>query len=56
VFIRRGAIKGVLGKIGCGKESDIYKCVNDNGEHVILKFTRLGRTSFRTIKNNRDYI
>jgi len=56
VFIRRGAIKEVLGKIGCGKESDIYKCVNDNGEHVILKFTRLGRTSFRTIKNNRDYI
>ncbi|EAR90441.2 RIO kinase family protein (macronuclear) [Tetrahymena thermophila SB210] len=56
VFIRRGAIKEVLGKVGCGKESDIYKCVNENGDFVILKFTRLGRTSFRTIKKNRDYI
>lgn len=46
----------MLGKFGCGKESDIYKCTNEDGDHVILKFTRLGRTSFRTVKNNRDYI
>ena len=46
----------MIGKVGCGKESDIYKCTNANGEFVILKFTRLGRTSFKTIKKNRDYI
>lgn len=41
-------------KVGIGKESDIYYG-QMNGNHVILKFHRLGRTSFRTVKNNRDY-
>jgi RIO kinase 2 len=27
-LIKRGLIKDVLGKIGVGKESDIYKCVS----------------------------
>jgi len=26
-FIKRGILKDVIGKIGVGKESDIYKCV-----------------------------
>lgn len=55
-FIKRGAIKSVVGKIGVGKESDVYKCLTPQGLEVVLKFARLGRTSFRTIKSNRDYI
>jgi len=50
-----------------GKESDIYICESGdakdedgnpihNGEPVVIKFARLGRTSFRTIKDNRDYL
>jgi RIO kinase 2 len=50
-----------------GKESDIYICesgdkVDDdgksvhNGEPVVVKLARLGRTSFRTVKDNRDYL
>jgi RIO kinase 2 len=54
--MKRGHIKTILGKIGVGKESDIYKCLSESGEPVILKFQRLGRTSFRTVKNNRDYL
>lgn len=27
-----------------------------NGEPVVIKFARLGRTSFRSIKDNRDYL
>lgn len=54
--MKRGEIKDVIGKIGVGKESDIYKCTNDNGEEVVLKLARLGRVSFKTVKNNRDYI
>lgn len=42
--------------MGVGKESDIYKCENADGHFVILKFERLGRTSFKTIKRNRDYL
>lgn len=42
--------------MGVGKESDIYQCKNANGDYVILKLARLGRTSFRTVKKNRDYL
>jgi len=58
VFLKRKIIKKVGLKIGMGKESDIYICETDDLERptVILKFARLGRTSFRTVKANRDYI
>jgi RIO-like serine/threonine protein kinase len=39
-----------------GKESDVYEVVNDKGEALILKIHRLGRVSFRQIKNKRDYL
>jgi RIO kinase 2 len=52
-FMKRGLIKDVICKIGVGKESDIYKCVNPEGEFIVLKLTRLGRNSFRSIKKNR---
>lgn len=42
--------------MGVGKESDIYKCLNADGDLVVLKFARLGRNSFRTVKKNRDYL
>mmetsp|Transcript_22513 Transcript_22513/g.49043 ORF Transcript_22513/g.49043 Transcript_22513/m.49043 type:complete len:600 (+) Transcript_22513:104-1903(+) len=42
-------------KIGTGKESDIYLAVNGVGEQVVLKFHRLGRTSFRNVQQKRDY-
>jgi RIO kinase 2 len=42
-------------RIGTGKESDIYLAVSPNGEQVVLKFHRLGRTSFRNVKKTRDY-
>lgn len=66
-FMKRGHVKKVICQIGVGKESDIYICESGdakdeegnlihNGEPVIIKFARLGRTSFRTIKDNRDYL
>jgi len=55
-FMKRGHIQQVGIKIGVGKESDIYICENPEGETVVIKFARLGRTSFRTIKDNRDYL
>ncbi|KAL9126445.1 MAG: hypothetical protein Q9217_004501 [Psora testacea] len=45
--------------VGAGKESDIYICAppsNNNNTQLILKIHRLGRISFRSIKNNRDYL
>ena len=66
-FMKRGHVKKVVRQIGVGKESDIYICESGdkkddsgnsihNGEMVVIKFQRLGRTSFRTIVNNRDYL
>eukprot|EP00934_Nitzschia_sp_Nitz4_P009043 Nitzschia sp. Nitz4//scaffold149_size55946//19883//21659//NITZ4_006593-RA/size55946-augustus-gene-0.65-mRNA-1//1//CDS//3329536806//9033//frame0 len=42
-------------RIGTGKESDIYLAVDADGQQVVLKFHRLGRTSFRNVKKTRDY-
>jgi len=52
----RGTISGVGRRVGVGKESDIFECVNSEGEVLILKIHRLGRTSFRAIKSKRDYL
>jgi len=54
--MKRGVISGVQGQVGIGKESDIYKCTAPDGSFVILKLGRLGRTSFKSIVRNRDYL
>lgn len=43
-------------QIGTGKESDIHIAASPTGVQYALKIHRLGRISFRTIKNNRDYL
>jgi len=55
-FRERNVVSGVGRKIGVGKESDIYVVINEEGEQLCLKLHRLGRISFRSIKNNRDYL
>jgi len=52
----RGSISGFGSQIGVGKESDVYLVNNADGVEMACKFARLGRTSFRTIKRNRDYL
>ena len=42
--------------IGKGKESDVYSCMDDNENIFALKIYRMGRTSFKSIKNLRDLI
>eukprot|EP00871_Galdieria_phlegrea_P004145 jgi/Galph1/4731/GphlegSOOS_G3369.1 len=55
-FVRRGLISSVGDKVGVGKESDVFIAQNSAGEKLILKFHRLGRTSFRAVKEKRDYL
>eukprot|EP01125_Pyxidicula_operculata_P011449 TRINITY_DN3753_c0_g1_i1.p1 TRINITY_DN3753_c0_g1~~TRINITY_DN3753_c0_g1_i1.p1 ORF type:complete len:519 (+),score=151.30 TRINITY_DN3753_c0_g1_i1:425-1981(+) len=52
---KRGSVYALGKQIGTGKESDIYIVVNEAEEQMAIKFQRLGRASFRTIKKNRDY-
>ncbi|MFW9989353.1 MAG: RIO1 family regulatory kinase/ATPase, partial [Candidatus Odinarchaeota archaeon] len=42
--------------IGKGKESDVYSCMNDDGDIYAAKIYRMGRTSFKNIKQLRDLI
>lgn len=54
-FSARGTVVGVAQQIGVGKESDVYRVVGEGEVERVAKFQRLGRTSFRSIKLNRDY-
>ncbi|XP_077203799.1 serine/threonine-protein kinase RIO2 [Paroedura picta] len=51
----RQVICSVGNQMGVGKESDIYIVANEEEEQFALKLHRLGRTSFRNLKNKRDY-
>jgi len=42
--------------LGKGKESDVYSCMDDNEEIHALKIYRIGRRSFKNIKNLRDLV
>jgi RIO kinase 2 len=66
-FSISGALSHVGNQIGVGKESDVYIAYQvpeqsvEGGEQeqaektLVLKIHRLGRTSFRNVKNTRDY-
>jgi len=56
VFVKRNSLKDIKSKIGMGKESDIFLAVSGDDKPIVIKFLRLGRTSFKTIKINRDYL
>lgn len=55
-LLNTGSIYAVGSQIGVGKESDILSVSDSKGVQRVLKVHRLGRTSFKTIKNNRDYL
>ncbi|NXY21405.1 RIOK2 kinase, partial [Atrichornis clamosus] len=51
----RQVINSVGNQMGVGKDSDIYIVANKEEQQFALKLHRLGRTSFRNLKNKRDY-
>lgn len=51
----RGIIHSVGNQIGVGKESDLYIVADEKDHQYAMKLHRLGRTSFRQLKNKRDY-
>lgn len=55
VLTARGVVASFGSQIGVGKESNIYVVANDDGNPLVLKLHRLGRTCFRNIKGKRDY-
>jgi RIO kinase 2 len=55
-LLTRGVISFVGSQIGVGKESDIFEARNEEGEDVVIKIHRLGRTSFRAVRRTRSYM
>lgn len=55
-FSKRSTVHSVGQQIGVGKESDIHIVADSEGRQLVLKIQRLGRVSFRSIKNKRDYL
>lgn len=53
---KKNVVFSLGSQIGIGKESDIFVVADPNGTSNVLKVHRLGRISFRTVKNNRDYL
>lgn len=54
--LSKRCLTAVGNQVGVGKESDIYLVSDAEGEQHILKLQRLGRTSFRKVKEKRDYL
>ncbi|KAI9471642.1 Serine/threonine-protein kinase rio2 [Coemansia sp. RSA 989] len=52
---KRGNVVSVGNQIGVGKESDIFVVGREDGSEAVLKLHRLGRQSFRNVKQKRDY-
>lgn len=52
-LFKRGTVTAVGRQIGVGKESDIFLARNEAGDDLVLKLHRLGRISFRRIKEVR---
>uniref|UniRef100_A0A1I7VZT8 non-specific serine/threonine protein kinase n=1 Tax=Loa loa TaxID=7209 RepID=A0A1I7VZT8_LOALO len=51
----REVVGAVGNQIGVGKESDVFVGGDPKLNDLVLKFHRLGRTSFRKLKEKRDY-
>lgn len=52
----RDIVYSVGNQIGMGKESDIYIVADQDDNQYAMKLHRLGRTSFRKVKEKRDYL
>ncbi len=54
-LVRRNVLEAIGDKLGVGKESDIYRGLAPGGVKVIVKFLRIGRTSFRRTRITRTW-
>lgn len=55
-MVNRDTVLALGNQIGIGKESDIFAVGNAEGRSLCLKVHRLGRVSFKAVKNQRDYL
>lgn len=54
-LVERGVLEALGERLGVGKESDVYYGLAPGGERVVVKFHRVGRTSFQRVARVRHY-
>lgn len=54
-LVARNVLEAIGDRIGVGKESDVYDGLAPGGGRVIVKFLRIGRTSFRKTRISRSW-
>lgn len=52
-YVRKDMVAALGAIIAKGKESDVYEAFNDEGDLYALKFYKLGRTSFTSVRKKR---
>ncbi|MGQ9780787.1 MAG: RIO1 family regulatory kinase/ATPase domain-containing protein [Nitrososphaeria archaeon] len=55
-FVKKGLISAFGGNVGVGKEADVFEVADETGKAYVIKFYRLGRTSFREVKKKRQIL
>ena len=55
-LVQKNIISQLGPMLGKGKESDVYSCLDEKKNIYALKIYRIGRTSFKNIKNLRNII
>ncbi len=54
-LVRRGHVTALGKKMGEGKESAVYNCYSEKYGECVIKFHKVGHTSFKKVKEKRDY-
>ncbi|AFK50448.1 RIO-like serine/threonine kinase [Thermogladius calderae 1633] len=54
-LVDQNIVSAIGDKVGVGKESDLYKAMSPSGEALIIKFLRIGRSSFRRTRLLRSW-
>ena len=55
-LVKSNVLEAIGKPLGIGKEADVYEALSPRRERIVVKFHRLGRTSFRQTRRARGYV
>ncbi len=55
-LVKRNIVYALGPKLGVGKEADLFKALSPVNERIVVKFHRIGRSSFKQTRKFRPYV
>jgi len=55
-LVKSNVLEAIGKPLGVGKEADVYEALSPKSDRIVVKFHRLGRTSFRQTRRTRGYV